>query len=255
MDDIDAQRVVSRTKTRQNSLMRRIGKKLLRSDRFQRVASALLELGFRLTWTTSRQVDDSADFDQVIGDQWPVIMVMWHGQQYLAGYTGPPEQQFVTLVSRSADAEINARIIARAGHGVIRGSGGRVRGAAGQKGAISATKALCRSLAEGTSVAMIADISKGKAREAGAGIVRLAKMTGRPIVPMAIATSNYHVLEKTWDKTTINLPFGRRCVKLGDPIHVAPDASAADLLAARVEVTDSLNEITRQAYKSVERRR
>ena len=41
------------------------------------------------------------------------------------------------------------------------------------------------------------------------GIVTLARLSGRPIVPVALATSRRKVLEKTWDKTTINLPFGR----------------------------------------------
>jgi len=254
MGDIDAQAVVRRKKTRQNGSMRQLGKKILRSDRFQRIASAILAAGFHLTWSSSKQVADSDDHREIIGDDWPVILAMWHGQQFLAGYAAPPEQQFVSLVSRSADAEINARIIERIGHGVVRGSGGRVPDAAGKKGAISATKALCRALAEGTSVVMIADISKGKARQAGVGVVRLAKMTGRPIVPMAVATSNYHVLEKTWDKTTINLPFGRRCLKLGHPIYVSSNANEEELAAARTEVTRSLNEATKLAYQSVEKR-
>jgi lysophospholipid acyltransferase (LPLAT)-like uncharacterized protein len=68
--------------------------------------------------------------------------------------------------------------------------------------------AMRNALRDGVNVVMIADISKGEPRQAGEGIVRLAKISGRPIVPVALTTSRRYVLEKTWDKTTINLPFG-----------------------------------------------
>ena len=63
---------------------------------------------------------------------------------------------------------------------------------------------------------MIADIPHGTPREAGLGIVTLARLSGRPIVPWRIATSRRKVLEKSWDKTTINLPFGRCAIVVGD---------------------------------------
>lgn len=252
MAHCEAETVVGRRKTGQNDAMRQIGKSLLRSNAFQSSASALIDGWLRLTWHLNREVAESADHRDVIGDDWPVILALWHGQQLLAPYAAPKEQNFVSLVSRSADAEINARVIRRNGHAVVRGSGGRDRQAAAHKGAVSATLALCNALREGTSVVMIADISKGEPRKAGEGIVRLARMSGRPIVPMAIGTSRYHVIEKAWDKTTINLPFGRRCLKLGDPIYVPADADDAMLQAKREEVTEVMNRITAEAYRAVE---
>jgi hypothetical protein len=76
---------------------------------------------------------------------------------------------------------------------------------------------------------MIADISKGESRQAGEGIVRLAKISGRPIVPVALATSRRNVLERTWDKTTINLPFGT-------PLR---QAGTADLRCTSMPVSSS----------------
>jgi lysophospholipid acyltransferase (LPLAT)-like uncharacterized protein len=99
---------------------------------------------------------------------------------------------------------------------------------------------------------MIADISKGAPRQAGEGVVRLAKVSGRPIVPLALATSRYHVVEKAWDKMTINLPFGRRCLRIGAPIHVGPDAGPDELEAARQKVTAELNRVTAAAYEAAE---
>ncbi|MAY62065.1 MAG: hypothetical protein CML29_07620 [Rhizobiales bacterium] len=226
-----------------------LGKTILRSDGFQNVASAVLERWLRFTWNTNSEVAESDDAYAHLADHWPAIYALWHGQQLMSPYAAPRGLPFKSLVSRSADAEINARVIERTGHGVIRGSGGRNPRAAGRKGAVSATKAICETLRQGSGVVMIADISKGEPRKAGEGIVRIARISGRPIIPVAIATSRYHVVEKSWDRTTINLPFGKRCLKLGEPIYVT---SREDEPAMRLKVTEELNRVTREAYQAVE---
>lgn len=228
--------------------MRQLGKTILRSDGFQNAASAILERWLRFTWTSNTEVVESED-PAVLDGHWPAIFALWHGQQLLSPYAAPKNISFKSLVSKSTDAEINARVIERTGHGVIRGSGGRDARAAAQKGAIGATKAICDALKDGYSIVMVADISKGKPRQAGEGIVRIARISSRPIVPIAIATSRYHVLEKSWDKTTINLPFGKRCLKIGQPIYVATREEEPEM---RQKVTEELDRVTRDAYQAVE---
>ena len=57
----------------------------------------------------------------------------------------------------------------------------------------------------------------------------LARLSGRPILPVAMTTSRRKVLEKTWDKTTINLPFGRCGVAMGEPVVVPHKADEAQM--------------------------
>ena len=96
---------------------------------------------------------------------------------------------------------------------------------------------------------MIADIPKGTPREAGLGIVTLAKLSGRPVVPVAVTSSRRLVLEKTWDKATIPLPFGRSALVLGTPIFVPADADPAEMERKRKEITAGLNATTDGAYR------
>src|SRR6185312_16744096 len=119
----------------------------------------------------------------------------------------------------------------------VRGSGGRAGSASADKGGARALIALKKTLDAGNVVAMIADIPHGTPRQAGMGIVTLARISGRPILPAAYATSRRKVLDRTWDKTTINLPFGRRAVVFGEPVYVARDADAAELEERRQAVT------------------
>ncbi len=70
------------------------------------------------------------------------------------------------------------------------------------------------------------------ARVAGLGVVKLAQHSGRPIYPVAIATSRRIELDN-WDRTAINLPFGRIALVASEAIYVPRDADDATLEAAR----------------------
>ena len=177
------------------------------------------------------------------------IFGLWHGQHlFLVGYH-PRGNPMATMISRSADAEINALYVEKFDITVFRGSGGRERDKGIEKGGIRGLIAMKKALDSGMSVTTVADIPSGTAREAGMGIITLAKLSGRPIVPMAINTSRRKVLEKTWDKTTINLPFGRSAIFFGEPIHVARDAGDAEMEAKRRELTAAIDEAADRAAK------
>lgn len=186
----------------------------------------------------------------VIRPQEPVILALWHGQHLLAPAYLPRELRFTALFSRSRDAELNALVAERLGFETVRGSGGR-EGHVAEKGGARALIMLKRILDQGRNVAMIADIPHGTPRDAGLGIVTLARISGRPILPAALATSRRKVLEKTWDRTAINLPFGRAGIVFGDAIHVPADADDAAMEETRRAVTAGLNRVTARAYALV----
>ncbi len=69
---------------------------------------------------------------------------------------------------------------------------------------------------------MTADVPK-VSRVCGLGIVTLAQISGRPIVPVAVVTSR-RIDFSSWDRASLGLPFGRGAMVLGEPIHVPRDA-------------------------------
>jgi lysophospholipid acyltransferase (LPLAT)-like uncharacterized protein len=181
-----------------------------------------------------------------------VIIAMWHGQHFLIPFIRRAEDRAKVLVSRHRDGEINALAAERLGVGAIRGSGHHGGGFIG-KGGVSAFKEMLGALQEGYNVALTADIPK-VARTAGLGIVKLASASGRPIYPIAIATRR-RVELTNWDRTAINLPFGRGAGVAGEPVRVAAEADGATLEAARHAVEVSLEAATARAYTIVDRRR
>ena len=229
-------------------------RKPLAQSRFSKNALAsLLAHAIRFIKLTNPPVEGSSDIKKAHREMTPGIIALWHGQHLLAPAVYKGARGVVAMVSRSADAEINALVLEKFGLEAVRGSGGRDNSNHSEKGGARALIALKRVLAAGRNVAMIADIPKGTPRQAGLGIVTLAKLSGRPIVAFAVATSRRKVLERSWDKTTINLPFGRGTVVIGDPIYVRSDADDAEMERKRQEVTASLNAATEKAYRLVDR--
>ena len=123
-------------------------------------------------------------------------------------------------------------------------------GAAGRprdRGGAEAAHGAVASLREGFSVAMTADVPPGPARKCGMGIVMIASLSGRPIVPFAVATSRYRAIN-SWSRMTINLPFSRLGIVMGDPIYVPEGAGREELEVYRKRVEAALNETTAKAY-------
>lgn len=236
------------------SAWQRIRKPLAGSRLAKNALASLLAWGVRFVDATNPRVKGSHDMEKAVAEYTPAIAALWHGQHLLGPAVNPRRHPLVAMFSRSADAELNALVAEKLGFGVVRGSGGRVGSKNAGKGGARALLALKRVLDDGKNVAMIADIPHGTPREAGLGIVTLARISGRPIVPLAIATSRRKVLEKSWDRTTINLPFGRSAVVLGTPVYVPEDAGPQMMEDKRREVTDALNRATEEAYWLVEGR-
>jgi lysophospholipid acyltransferase (LPLAT)-like uncharacterized protein len=179
----------------------------------------------------------------------PIILAFWHGQHLLAPVARKTRHRVNMLVSRHHDGEVNAIAAARLGVGTIRGSGNH-GGSFVHKAGVAAFQAMLDSLAEGHSIALSADVPK-IARIAGLGIIKLAQASGRPIYPSAIATSRRVVL-KNWDRTTVNLPFGRGAGVAAEPLTVPRDADDAALETARRLLEDRLNAATKRAYEIVD---
>lgn len=220
-------------------------KRLGRSPRVQTAAGIVLASWLRLVHRTNRFVMDPSDAYDRIDPRLPVIVALWHGQHFLMPLLKRPYHRAKVLISRHRDGEINAVAVERLGAEAIRGSGDS-RGRFHLKGGVPAFRAMLRELEAGVTIVVTADVPK-VARRAGEGIVKLAARSGRPIVPVALATSRRFDIN-SWDRATVNLPFGRGAMAMGRWIEVEADADAAALETARRAVEVSLDAATERAH-------
>src|SRR3954453_20951686 len=155
-------------------------KRITRTRAVQETLGFLLVSYLKFVHRTNRFLMEPADaYDRI---EMPVIAAMWHGQHFMIHFAKRPQDRAASLVSRSGDGELNAIALRHLGVRAIRGSGARGRDVR-EKGGVAATREMVRALANGEMVVLTADVPK-IARVCGEGIVMLAKLSGRPIVPV-----------------------------------------------------------------------
>jgi lysophospholipid acyltransferase (LPLAT)-like uncharacterized protein len=220
-------------------------KRMARARWVQKTVGVVAAEYLRLVYWTNRLVTEPPDiYERVIPDL-PVIMAMWHGQHFMAPFIKRPHIRGKTLISRHRDGEMNAIAAEWLGIETIRGSGDHGNGFH-RKGGVSAYREMLQALEDGYSVALTADVPK-VARVAGAGIVRLARDSGRAIYPVALASSRRYEIDN-WDRSVISLPFGKLVGVVGEPIRVPQTTDDQTLENARLAVEASLNAATTRAY-------
>ncbi|NVK34440.1 MAG: DUF374 domain-containing protein [Rhodobacteraceae bacterium] len=216
------------------------------------IIGTLLAYYLKLVHLTNRFTVEPKDIYEEMPENLPVIIAMWHGQHFMTPFARPSHWPASVMISRSADGEINAIAARKLGLGLIRASGSQKSHQIAKRGGMRGFIEAMRALKDGSSIAMTADVPKGPARVSGIGIVQLAKHSGRPILPVAVATSRSIELN-SWDRASVNLPFGRGGICAGDLIHVDADADDDALEAARLLVQERLSQTTTRAYELVGR--
>ena len=174
----------------------------------------------------------------------PCLFATWHASQ-MCTYGIVPINKLNVLISRSRDGEIIADVCERMGYKTIRGSKGK-------KGAVEASMQMITALKEGENCAIMVDGPKGPPKVVKDGVIKIAKLSGAPIVPVDWYSTNINFLKfPSWDKLRMPL-FDVNLVNLyGEPIYVK---EGDDEEAKRLEVQRSLEEIEQkipEVYKEV----
>ncbi|MEM7309542.1 MAG: lysophospholipid acyltransferase family protein [Planctomycetota bacterium] len=166
----------------------------------------------------------------------PVLPCFWH-DQLVAGtcYLRRLHASGLKtgwLISPSFDGEVPAKIAARWGFAVVRGSATRT----GVRALRDLQKAVRR---DGISAVVVPDGPTGPPRVAKAGVVMLAQLSGAPIAPLGLACSPALPLP-TWDRLRVPLPFARVTVRVGALQPVDRELPPDDLERARAELDRAL---------------
>lgn len=137
-----------------------------------------------------------------------VILAFWHDQllMMVLGYRGSGAK---LLISPSKDGELIARTMQLFGQGAVRGSSSR--------GGRAAFRSLVALGQEDVDLVITPDGPKGPRHELKEGVIQLARLTGRPVVPMAFACSRGKRFS-SWDRFLLPYPFGYGVYSFGEPV-------------------------------------
>lgn len=199
-------------------------RRIARRRRDGRIIAAVLK-AIALTLRYKR-VDPHRVFDAL---PHPHIYALWHNRLacspiWYRRLVRLP-QRHMGLISASGDGEVLAAVMAAFDIDAARGSSSR--------GGTEAIMKLVRALTDGSDVTVTPDGPRGPRYKAQHGVVQVAKMSGRPIIPARIELG-WKIELGTWDRFQVPLPFSRCTLRVGEPISVPQDADVDDV-ARRLE--------------------
>ena len=161
----------------------------------------------------------------------PLFYVFWHNRMLMMPYIFERyvrPRPAAALTSASKDGEFVAAIVRRFGIRAVRGSSSRRGG--------QALVEMRRLLRQDYIVGVTPDGPRGPRAELQSGVVKLAQLTGAPILPVHVRYSHCWRL-KTWDSFMIPRPFSSVEVTFDELQRVAEtrDDDAFEKERARLE--------------------
>lgn len=173
-----------------------------------------------------------------------LLVAFWHQRLMMSPLMRRKTKKRVyMLISNHRDGEIIANAVKGYGLDFIRGSSADPKKKWKEKGGAPALARMIAALEEGQVVAVTPDGPIGPARKAQAGVIRLAQMSGAPIIPVAYSVSRGKNL-RTWDRFLLAAPFSKGCIAVLDPIEVPADASPEMIEETRQKLENALNDVT-----------
>ena len=181
----------------------------------------------------------------------PCLYAMWHMHQF-AVYGIRDKGNLNIMISNSDDGKIIATVVENMGFKTVRGSSNR-------KGCVSGTMQMVERLKAGECGAIMVDGPRGPLREVKNGIIKIAKLTNAPIVPVVWYCPQFNFVKlPSWDR--MSTPVGDcKIVNLyGEPIYVDPSRDDPEydkelkqkIKSSLIELESRIPEVYNEAKKN-----
>ena len=229
--------------------------------RFMRSNAVQITLGWLVAsymtfvkYTTRWDVERADQVQPIIDGGNGVIALVWHSRFMMLTSAWKKKYQLpYVLISRSRDGNIVAHTSHRLGLKTIRGSAKKAaKGnlAAKAKGGAKASLDIVTALENNGCIVITPDGPRGPRQRLGDGSIRLARITGAPIMPCTFAIRNRKQLN-SWDKLIIPLPFGKGKIIWGTPVEVPADADEREIEHIRERIESEMNIFLADADRSM----
>lgn len=163
-----------------------------------------------------------------------VIYASWH-QRFFPGITFfATRKPIAIMISQSKDGDVAANIVDILGWRAVRGSSTR-----GGREALNTLKSLAKA---GSNIGHIVDGPRGPFGVVKPGLLRIAQVTGLPILP-TITSGEHNWVVNSWDRFLAPKPFSRVVIRFGSPIFIAEDIDEGTFEEKRRMVEKTLADI------------
>ncbi|MCX6554145.1 MAG: lysophospholipid acyltransferase family protein [Candidatus Aminicenantes bacterium] len=201
--------------------------KKIKTQLLKKLAKLLIEA---IVFSSRVTISGRENIDELEKKNQPLIFIFWH-RHILFVIHQFKDIGARPLISLSSDGELVSSVAEEFGMKPIRGSS--------SQGGARAFLNMVRSVQKDNAWVLItADGPKGPARRIKPGTVQLAMKTGATVIPISWSSSRVKILEGSWDRFLIPLPFGRIHFAYGQPLRIDGTASlqrTGDMLAEKLD--------------------
>lgn len=163
-----------------------------------------------------------------------LIYASWH-QRFFPGITFfSSRKPIAIMISQSRDGEMVARVVDILGWRSVRGSSTR--------GGVAALKRLKDLARAGYKIGHIVDGPKGPFGYVKPGLLRIAQVAGKPVVPTITSAQKKWVFN-SWDRFMVPKPFSRVIIRFGDAIDVPAELDGDAFEQKRVSIEQCLKDL------------
>ena len=212
----------------------------------QEMVSYIIVFYIYFVYYTSRKVfvNQNLMLDRFRNDQ-SLILVSWHNGIMMSPFVAKliykvnKVKKISSLASKHGDGRFVGAVMKKFGINNI--SGSSRDGRKSSRGIdIHGLKEIFRAIRSNLGIAITPDGPRGPAQKINGEIIKIAKLSATPILPMAVGYSKFCEL-KTWDKFRFPFPFGVICYCFDDLFFVDKDIVEQDIPALNLMLEERIN--------------
>ena len=212
-------------------------KNLLKSEKGEAIIGNMAYFYLKFVGLTTRwQVSGVKETYELLDKYGSMIVIGWHGRTLEMPYFWNKSRTLNALVSPHRDGRLIVNILKKFGIGNISGSS--------NKNSSEAALELMRNLQQNNSIAIIPDGQRGPGMKLTMSPLFYAQKSGKPIIGITYSIANSKVIEKSWDRMLVPLPFQRGMYSITEPFFIPAEATAEELGKYRLHIETTLNELT-----------
>ncbi len=171
----------------------------------------------------------------------PFILAFWHGQLMTFSYTWKINKKLNILASSHSDGRFGASIARyfKLNNIPISSDGNNL-----------SLRPIFKILNSNNYIAITPDGPRGPKEKVSEGIIKIAKISKVPIIPVGFGSSKNFCL-KSWDSFLITLPFSKCRIVWGDSITIPENLEDKEIEIYKKLIEEKINECVKKAKKNL----
>ena len=171
----------------------------------------------------------------------PFILAFWHGQLMTFSYTWKINKKLNILASSHSDGRFGASIARyfKLNNIPISSDGNNL-----------SLRPIFKILNSNNYIAITPDGPRGPKEKVSEGIIKIAKISKVPIIPVGFGSSKNFCL-KSWDSFLITLPFSKCRIVWGDSITIPENLEDQEIVTYKKIIEEKINECVKKAKENL----